>query len=855
MNVPAEGVEVAGENNQPVSENKEETEDEVKVMESEEPLDDKETSEQVLELQELEEALSNIPPEPPSVQNKIIKHVLRLDEFPPSYKENTPKERSIFAMVENFRLQYAYLYPDRKPLILCPLNECKVQKSVCTTLRPTLLNYPETYSWDGCASFVSDYLIMEPLEPPTDPPKYLYSSSTVLRFQQGTCFDFAILLCSILLGAGYNAYCVSGYAVKELCLQDQSRQQCPHIGTRKQKSQSAKKTPKSKYSVKPPKNLNSSFERQQAENLAAEERKQEEAKKRELEQEQPPPDPLHGLRVHCWVLVLAGKREIPENFFIDPLTGLSFSTADERFLGVESLWNHRNYWINMQDCRNGCKDMTFDLDDNVKWECILPTADEERKEEVDEEGDHEEPRIFEMPSSWVRKIEISPKEIKLRCPGGRKVIKYKKAKLEKFSPYMMSDGLTMRLTTYQDIECTSVVEVREWFSHRQDHLEERKLKKETGVTTEYFKPGRTDALKSHRYLTMVPGAERQMDFYSQARTDGLASRVELSSEMKETFEDRPDFLHFQHVVFGKKEKHLVPVSGETNSKPILIIQRFHHNHEKAANDDIAEKAFLISDQRIQLTYHREVDQIIPPRKDFFRPFISGGKQEPKVNFSPNLMISFQVNSMEKPVKNLLLYELLTNLLEDEIRAKNHVKMSENEVQSILALRSQEELESKLTISVYDTDRNERALMHRQDLEHAKQEERLHSAEKELDFLAPFLIQLGDPKNINFKMAQQLKEDCLSDLKRRLIDKANLIQARFEKETQELLKKQQWYQQNQMTMTKEDEDSYLSYCSEAMFRIHILELRLNRHKEQAPKKYLALEEKLRMDPRLAEYLSK
>ncbi|KAG2470228.1 DRC7 protein, partial [Polypterus senegalus] len=275
--------------------------------------------------------------------SKIIKHVLRLDEFPPSYKENTPKERSIFAMVENFRLQYAYLYPDRKPLILCPLNECKVQ------------------------------------------PKYLYSSSTVLRFQQGTCFDFAILLCSILLGAGYNAYCVSGYAVKELCLQDQSRQQCPHIGTRKQKSQSAKKTPKSKYSVKPPKNLNSSFERQQAENLAAEERKQEEAKKRELEQEQPPPDPLHGLRVHCWVLVLAGKREIPENFFIDPLTGLSFSTADERFLGVESLWNHRNYWINMQDCRNGCKDMTFDLDDNVKWECILPTADEERKEEVDEE--------------------------------------------------------------------------------------------------------------------------------------------------------------------------------------------------------------------------------------------------------------------------------------------------------------------------------------------------------------------------------------------------------------------------------------------------------------------------------------
>lgn len=47
------------------------------------------------------------------------------------------------------------------------------------------------------------------------------------------------------------------------------------------------------------------------------------------------------------------------------------------------------------------------------------------------------------------------------------------------------------------------------------------------------------------------------------------------------------------------------------------------------------------------------------------------------------------------------------------------------------------------------------------------------------------------------------------------------------ETQELQKKQQWYQENQVTMTTEDEDLYLSYCSQAMFRIRILEQRLNR----------------------------
>ena len=47
------------------------------------------------------------------------------------------------------------------------------------------------------------------------------------------------------------------------------------------------------------------------------------------------------------------------------------------------------------------------------------------------------------------------------------------------------------------------------------------------------------------------------------------------------------------------------------------------------------------------------------------------------------------------------------------------------------------------------------------------------------------------------------------------------------ETQELQKKQAWYQQNQVSMSKDDEEDYLNYCSEAMFRIHILELRLNR----------------------------
>ena len=51
---------------------------------------------------------------------------------------------------------------------------------------------------------------------------------------------------------------------------------------------------------------------------------------------------------------------------------------------------------------------------------------------------------------------------------------------------------------------------------------------------------------------------------------------------------------------------------------------------------------------------------------------------------------------------------------------------------------------------------------------------------ETDDLAPFLAQMGDPEKITRQQAYKLKEDCLMDLKQHLMDKANLIQARFEK---------------------------------------------------------------------------
>ena len=51
------------------------------------------------------------------------------------------------------------------------------------------------------------------------------------------------------------------------------------------------------------------------------------------------------------------------------------------------------------------------------------------------------------------------------------------------------------------------------------------------------------------------------------------------------------------------------------------------------------------------------------------------------------------------------------------------------------------------------------------------------------------------------------------------------------------------------MDPSDEAEYERYCQEAMFRIQILDQRLDRHTELSLQKYAEMDQRLREDPRL------
>ncbi|CAD6228717.1 GSCOCG00006514001-RA-CDS [Cotesia congregata] len=87
-------------------------------------------------------------------------------ELPKSYWTVSEKEKLLLSHAENFRKMFQDNNPDRKPLVLARYNECGVQKFVSTSVRPSVLAYPELHTWFGCARFVSDHLVFETLKRP-----------------------------------------------------------------------------------------------------------------------------------------------------------------------------------------------------------------------------------------------------------------------------------------------------------------------------------------------------------------------------------------------------------------------------------------------------------------------------------------------------------------------------------------------------------------------------------------------------------------------------------------------------------------------------------------------------------------
>jgi len=182
-------------------------------------------------------------------------------------------------------------------------------------------------------------------------------------------------------------------------------------------------------------------------------------------------DPFGRSRKHAWVFINKAKREIADAFFVEPSTGRKYQVEDAPYFSIESIFNHKNYWINMDPSRGIDEiNLEFDNDTTGEWEYVMINnddkkgEDEEENEEDEDDDDGEggggDDEVLDMPPPWSPKLYVVKEKFAELCPKGEKTVFYKKCKVEFFSDCSVVDGLVKRITIYEDYKRIIVKEVR-----------------------------------------------------------------------------------------------------------------------------------------------------------------------------------------------------------------------------------------------------------------------------------------------------------------------------------------------------------------------------------------------------------
>lgn len=108
------------------------------------------------------------------------------------------------------------------------------------------------------------------------------------------------------------------------------------------------------------------------------------------------------------------------------------------------------------------------------------------------------------------------------------------------------------------------------------------------------------------------------------------------------------------------------------------MERFHPNPTVPPNDDVAERTFLLSENRIKVVYHLEENRITPSTREFITPPLTG-EQATTLTYNPDMATVYQVDPYVKDPKERHLYEQLEALVAAQEESIGQVRAAEREV--------------------------------------------------------------------------------------------------------------------------------------------------------------------------------
>ncbi|OQV20860.1 Dynein regulatory complex subunit 7 [Hypsibius exemplaris] len=759
-------------------------------------------------------------------------------EPPPQYYDYTKQDSQCLAIVSNFRRQFTEAYPERKPLFLTPVNV-------------------------GIARFFAYQMEYVLLNPPNVPPTVVMSPSFVLKERQGNCFDYCFILASVLIGVGYDTYVVNGYAAPTICTGDESHRICPLLPQDKE----PEPIPdfEKEYDLSDFQSLLSeevykkTIKRQRDQRIKERNEcvkgldcliRQEKARAGlpphdgESTSEEEEVDHYPNQRVHAWIVVLPGKRDVTEPFFIDPFTGQAFATNHDEFLGIEAIWNHRQYYVNMQQTEPG-EDLLWDLTDAQKWEAIFTghvltnsaKNPEDLRSDSDEMvaaetwdindtskgGDDQNCGLgwpfkgFEMPKPWSEPLTISKKRYLRYCKNGYRLHRFLKCDMEYYHPYERSDGLVSKFIIFQNRRKTRIVSVKEVYANRRDRLKYRKHIIGDGVIREYFSPGHIRGIKMHEVkiiaekppkfselykalncFKMKDKMVRTFTYYNEYRNDCLKRLEQYPDEVCWFYEGRKDRLVRRRVRYGTQIDRSYAVEAlkcKGEHRPIaMIAEKFDRNPGADPDLDMYMREFDVTGNKLFLVYQPEEGMVMSTQRRFHLPDFNeepqSGSELPSglMRMSEDVMTAiFRDQLKEEQRMPIDIWDEMVTNYRRSLEAILRVRRAEDDLKEEVNQRIEEEQEPALWHSTYDIEGHPRAAAILQKAQQATVVQQSARPKKAIfdpatfDWVAPYMAAYGDKVIASLDHALAIRQTVLEDLRERLLYTANALQKAHEEE--------------------------------------------------------------------------
>lgn len=580
-------------------------------------------------------------------------------------------------------------------------------------------------------------------------------------------------------------------------------------------------------------------------------------------------DPYEGRRKHAWVLIKKGKRGVEKNLFLEPSTGRIYDVDSDYYLTIDSVFNNRNFWINLRPDID-CKEVSFEnMDSSPHWEYVMldtltfGTLVNENEEEggeetgqqhikmTDEEKDLQDiQQVLDMPPPWPPKIILEYEAYHRGSLLGETCQYYSKCKVENFAEYSQVDGLVKRITIYQDFRRLKIKELRYMFKHRVDRLRVRRRFPFEFKTVEYFDP---NVPHNWQRITEIDRQTREIIFYKNRNEDGLIKRIEIvGQKTMEYYEDRDDRVIYRSIRFkkGEETRNSFPFKDNHIGNVVItkLTQKFEKNPSIRASEQPAKMVVNIEKNYVKVYYHLEEGQIAPLVAEYPRDQIQVhaklNEGEKKMNDAKKQLEYKRVHDLEKEGVNQMKNQ--EEVAEREQEKKTDIEEKINRYRKSNAL--EEANRDILEKSLQDKAREKYKYASKKKDEEADQDAYTK------DYLYPYLAKrdlLGVQK-FNYQQSLDIKNEVMNKLKERILARAEIIQRRLEEERENLAREEREAMKRMQAKPEQEkvqqEKDFDDKIEKLQFRILILDQRASKFEIQALQDYQNMDKKINEDAR-------